>query len=31
MNEKIKFYEFGENKFERAAAEWLKKIKKNGK
>ena len=31
MNEKIKFYEHGENKFEKAADEWLKKIKKNGK
>ena len=31
MNEKIKFYEHGENKFEKVAAEWLKKIKKNGK
>ena len=27
MDEKIKFYEFGENKFERAAAEYFKKIK----
>ena len=31
MNEKIKFYEHGENKFEKAADEWLKKIKKNPK
>ena len=31
MNEKIKFYEHGENKFEKAADEWLKKIKKNQK
>ncbi|WP_249069496.1 hypothetical protein [Leptotrichia sp. oral taxon 218] len=23
MNEKIKFYEFGENKFERAAKEYF--------
>lgn len=29
MNEKIKFYKFGENKFEKAAEEWLKKIKKD--
>jgi hypothetical protein len=27
MNEKIKFYKFGENKFERAAKEYFKKIK----
>ena len=31
MNEKIKFYEFGENKFERAAKEYFKKIKKSEK
>ena len=31
MNEKIKFYEFGENKFERAAVEYFKKIKKSEK
>ena len=29
MNEKIKFYKFGENKFEKAAQEWMKKIKKD--
>ena len=28
MNEKIKFYEYGKNKFEKAAEEWLRKIKK---
>jgi|GEM_PF-4752833 len=31
MNEKIKFYKFGENKFEMAAKEYFKKIKKNEK
>ena len=31
MNEKIKFYEFGNNKFERAAAEYFKKIKNKAK
>lgn len=31
MNEKIKFYEFGNNKFERAAKEYFKKIKKSEK
>ena len=28
MNEKIKFYEYGKNKFEKAAEEWVRKIKK---